>query len=66
MGYAVTISIPELLAIGEDITGNVLARTFVENIGIVMALALNADTCIAFAHTSDTNALSSIPMLACP
>ena len=64
MGYAVTvsrikrdiISIRELLAIGQDIAANVLARTFVENMEIAMALALNAETCKAFAETDDTNA----------
>jgi hypothetical protein len=61
--YAVTISklkrdvisIRELLAIGQDTTARVLARTFVEDIEIAMALALSADTCKAFATTDDTN-----------
>lgn len=64
MGYAITvsrlkrdaISIRELLAIGQDISANVLARTFVENIEIAMALALSAETCKAFAGTNDMNA----------
>lgn len=64
MGYAVTISrlkrdllsIRELLAIGQDMAANVLARTYIENIEIAMALALSADTCEAFANMSDTNA----------
>ena len=62
--YAVTISklkrdlvsIRELLAFGQDMAANVLARTFIENIEIAMALALDASTCEAFAHTTDTNA----------
>ena len=61
--YAVTISklkrdlvaIRELLAFGQDMAANVLARTFIENIEIAMALALDAATCEAFAHTTDTN-----------
>ena len=61
--YAVTISrlkrdlvsIRELLAFGQDMAANVLARTFIENIEIAMALALDATTCEAFAHTPDTN-----------
>ena len=61
--YAVTISrlkrdlvsIRELLAFGQDMAANVLARAFIENIEIAMALALNAATCEAFAHTIDTN-----------
>ncbi|QNN47968.1 hypothetical protein H9L17_07570 [Thermomonas brevis] len=64
MSYAVTISklkrdlvsIRELLAFGQDMAANVLARTFIENIEIAMALALDAATCEAFAHTTDTNA----------
>ena len=64
MGFAVTISrlkrdiiaIRELLAIGQDIAANVLARTFVENIEIAMALALSSETCKAFACMDDTNA----------
>ena len=60
--YAVTISklkrdlvaIRELLAFGQDMAANVLARTFIENIEIAMALALDAATCEAFAHTTDT------------
>ena len=63
-GYAVTVSrlkrdllsIRELLAIGQDMAANVLSRTFLENIEIAMALALDATTCEAFAHTTDTNA----------
>lgn len=61
--YAVTISklkrdlvaIRELLAFGQDMAANVLSRTFIENIEIAMALALDAATCEAFAHTTDTN-----------
>lgn len=64
MGYAVTVSrlkrdllsIRELLAIGQAIAANVVARSFVENIEIAMALALSAETCEAFAHKNDTNA----------
>jgi len=60
--YAVTISklkrdlvaIRELLAFGQDMAANVLSRTFIENIEIAMALALDAATCEAFAHTTDT------------
>lgn len=63
MGYAVMVSklkrdilsIRELLAIGQDMTARVLARTFIEDIEIAMALALSADTCRAFASTHDTN-----------
>ncbi len=63
MGYAITvsrlkrdtISIRELLAIGQDIAANVLARAFVENIEIAMALALSAETCESFVETNDTN-----------
>lgn len=63
MGYAVTISrlkrdilsIRELLAMGQDVAASVLARTFVENIEIAMALALSAETCTAFAEMDDTN-----------
>ena len=62
--YAVTISrlkrdlvsIRELLALGQDMAANVLARTFIENIEIAMALALDAATCEAFAHATDMNA----------
>lgn len=61
--YAVTvsklkrdvISIRELLAIGQDMAARVLARTFVEDIEIAMALALNPETCEAFRATSDTS-----------
>lgn len=61
--YAVTvsklkrdvISIRELLAIGQDMAARVLARTFVEDIEIAMALALSPETCEAFSATSDTN-----------
>ena len=63
-GYAVTVSrlkrdllsIRELLAIGQDAAANVLSRTVLENIELAMALALSADTCEAFTHTTDTNA----------
>ena len=63
VGYAVTvsklkrdvISLRELLAIGQDMSARVLARTFVENIEIAMALALSAETCEAFAATRDAN-----------
>jgi hypothetical protein len=63
-GYAITvsrlkhdvISIRALLTIGQDMSARVLARTFIENMEIAMALALSADTCQAFAGTSDTNA----------
>lgn len=63
-GYAITvsrlkhdvISIRALLLIGQDMSARVLARTFVEDLEIAMALALSADTCKAFAETSDTNA----------
>lgn len=62
-GYAVTvsklkrdvISIRDLLAIGQDMTARVLARTFIEDIEIAMALALSAETCEAFTTTHDTN-----------
>ena len=62
-GFAVTasklkrdvISIRDLLAIGQDMTARVLARTFIEDIEIAMALALSAETCEAFATTHDTN-----------
>ncbi|WP_313139930.1 hypothetical protein [Stenotrophomonas sp.] len=62
-GFAVTvsklkrdvISIRDLLAIGQDMTARVLARTFIEDIEIAMALALSAETCEAFAATRDTN-----------
>ena len=64
MSYAITvsrlkrdlISIRELLAIGQDIAAKVLARTFVENTEIAMALALSEETCKAFAQMNDTNA----------
>lgn len=36
-------------------TARVLARTFIEDLEIAMALALSADTCRAFAATRDTN-----------
>lgn len=49
------ISIRELLVIGQDATARVLARTFIEDIEIAMALALTADTCEAFAQAEDTN-----------
>lgn len=49
------ISIRELLAIGQDMGARVLARTFVEDIEIAMALALSPETCEAFRATSDTN-----------
>ncbi|WP_296282092.1 hypothetical protein [Pseudoxanthomonas sp.] len=63
MGYAVmvsklkrdVVSIRELLALGQDMTARVLARTFIEDVEIAMALALSADTCRAFAGTHDTN-----------
>src|SRR5690606_9237983 len=63
MGYAITVSrlkrdilsIRELLAIGQGIGASVLARAFDESIEIAMALALNAETCKAFAETNDTN-----------
>lgn len=63
MGFAVTvsklkrdvISIRDLLAIGQDMTARVLARTFIEDIEIAMALALSPETCEAFAKTHDTN-----------
>lgn len=63
VGYAVMVSklkrdivsIRELLALGQDMTARVLARTFIEDIEIAMALALSADTCRAFASTHDTN-----------
>ena len=62
-GFAITvsklkrdvISIRDLLAIGQDMTARVLARTFIEDIEIAMALALSAETCAAFATTVDTN-----------
>ena len=62
-GFAVTISklkrdvisIRELLSIGQDVTARVLARTFVEDIEIAMALALSAETCEAFSKAHDTN-----------
>ncbi|HET9048974.1 MAG TPA: hypothetical protein VFN29_08455 [Chiayiivirga sp.] len=62
-GFAVTvsklkrdvISIRDLLAIGQDMTARVLARTFIEDIEIAMALALSSETCEAFASTNDTN-----------
>lgn len=62
-GFAVTvsklkrdvISIRDLLAIGQDMNARVLARTFIEDIEISMALALSAETCRAFATTHDTN-----------
>ena len=62
-GFAVTasklkrdvISIRDLLAIGQDMTARVLARTFIEDIAIAMALALSAETCEAFATSHDTN-----------
>jgi predicted Rdx family selenoprotein len=62
-GFAVTvsklkrdvISIRDLLAIGQDVTARVLARTFVEDVEIAMALASSAETCEAFATTCDTN-----------
>jgi hypothetical protein len=49
------ISIRHLLAIGQDVTARVLARTFIEDIEIAMALALSADTCESFATADDTN-----------
>ena len=49
------ISIRELLAIGQDANARVLARTFIEDMEIAMALALDADTCEAFAKAEDTN-----------
>jgi len=49
------ISIRELLAIGQDANARVLARTFIEDMEIAMALALAADTCEAFAKAEDTN-----------
>lgn len=63
MAYAVTvsrlkrdvISIRELLAIGQDMTANVIARAFVENLEIAMALALSSDICRAFFTTDDTH-----------
>ena len=63
VGFAVTvsklkrdvISIRELLAIGQDVTARVLARTFIEDIEIAMALALSVETCEAFVKTHDTN-----------
>jgi hypothetical protein len=62
-GFAITvsklkrdvISIRDLLAIGQDMTARVLARTFIEDIEIAMALALSVETCEAFATTHDTN-----------
>jgi len=62
-GYAVTvsklkrdvISIRELLSMGQDMTARVLARTFIEDIEIAMALALSPETCESFATTTDTN-----------
>lgn len=62
-GFAVTvsklkrdvISIRELLAIGQDMTAHILARTFVEDIEIAMALALNPATCDAFLSMKNTN-----------
>ena len=52
MGYAAMVSklkrdilsIRELLAIGQDMTARVLARTFIEDIEIVMSLALSVHT----------------------
>jgi hypothetical protein len=49
------ISMRDLLAIGQDITARVLARTFIEDVEIAMALALSAETCEAFATTQDSN-----------
>lgn len=49
------ISIRDLLAIGQDVTARVLARTFIEDIEIAMALALSAETCEAYSRTHDTN-----------
>lgn len=49
------ISLRDLLAIGQDMTARVLARTFIEDIEIAMALALSTETCEAFAATHDTN-----------
>lgn len=49
------ISIRDLLAIGQDVTARVLARTFIEDIEIAMALALSAETCEAYYKTHDTN-----------
>ena len=63
MAYVVTvsrlkrdlISIRELLAIGQDMTANVVAREFVENLEIAMALALSSDICQAYITTDDTH-----------
>ncbi|GAB1594755.1 hypothetical protein [Lysobacter claricitrinus] len=49
------ISIRDLLAIGQDMTARVLARTFIEDIEIAMVLALSEEMCKAFATTHDTN-----------
>lgn len=44
------VSIRELLLIGQDATSLVLARTFVEDLEIAMALALDASLCEAYSH----------------
>ncbi len=48
------VSIRELLLIGQDSTSLVLARTFIEDLEIAMALALDPDLCRDYVH-HDTN-----------
>ena len=50
------VSLRELLAIGQDMTARVLARTFIEDMEIAMALALSESLCEEFATINDMNA----------
>lgn len=49
------VSIRELLLIGQDATSLIVARTFVEDLEIAMALALDSELCKAYSSNNDNS-----------